>query len=65
MLGAPTFFSMRDIPVVCSEREYARFPPPPDQTCATYLAPFLGVTPGYVNDPNSTTLCEYCGTSDL
>lgn len=27
------FFSMQDIPVVCSDKEYTRFPPPAGQTC--------------------------------
>lgn len=64
ILGGETFFAMRNIPVTCSESEYARFPPPSGQTCGQYLEPYLAQAPGYVLDPSSTTECAYCQYSN-
>jgi ATP-binding cassette subfamily G (WHITE) protein 2 (SNQ2) len=60
ILGAETFFAMRNIPVECADDEYARFPPPNGQTCEAYMAPYVAQAPGYLLDPSSTTECAYC-----
>lgn len=49
--------------VQCGASEYSVFPPPTGQTCGTYLATFLRTAPGYLEDPNSTTMCQYCPVS--
>lgn len=51
---------MRNIPVICADDEYARFPPPAGQTCEAYMAPYVAQAPGYLLDPSSTTECAYC-----
>ncbi|CED83351.1 abc transporter [Phaffia rhodozyma] len=63
ILGAQTFFAMRNIPVVCKDSEYAVFSPPSGQTCENYLATFFESAPGYIKDPTSTTSCEVCAYS--
>ncbi|KAF8321131.1 putative ABC multidrug transporter [Clavulina sp. PMI_390] len=60
LLGGQVFFSMRDIPVVCTAKEYAVFSPPMNQTCGEYMAPFFQVATGYINNPNATSNCQYC-----
>ena len=46
-------------PVICAPNEFARFPPPPGQTCQSYTADFIKQAGGYVQ--NSTGgLCEFC-----
>lgn len=60
LLGGQVFFTMRNIPVVCAEKEYARFPPPSGQSCETFMAPYLSRNTGYLKDPSSTTECNYC-----
>ncbi len=46
-------------PVVCSSTEFARFPPPPGQTCQSYTAAFIAQAGGYVQN-GSNGLCEFC-----
>ncbi|KAF8314185.1 hypothetical protein DL93DRAFT_1089526 [Clavulina sp. PMI_390] len=60
LLGGQVFFSMRDIPVVCATKEYTVFSPPSNQTCGDYMAPYLNVAAGYINNPNATSDCQYC-----
>jgi ATP-binding cassette, subfamily G (WHITE), member 2, PDR len=47
-------------PVICTESETSRFPPPSGQTCGEYLADFLRTAPGTLQNPNSTDMCNYC-----
>lgn len=45
--------------VTCESKEYARFSPPPGQTCQQYAGPYIAQAGGYVqNGPNG--LCEFC-----
>ena len=46
-------------PVVCSTQEFARFAPPPGQTCQSYTAAFIAQAGGYVQN-GSNGLCEFC-----
>ncbi|CAI6337086.1 unnamed protein product [Periconia digitata] len=50
-------------PVICSSTEVSRFSPPAGQTCGQYLADFLQTAPGVLQNPESTTECNYCGLS--
>lgn len=48
-----------DVPVICSESEFARFAPPPGSTCQAYAGPFARLRGGYViTDANG--LCAFC-----
>lgn len=51
---------LHDRPVVCSSTEVSRFSPPGGQTCGEYLADFLQTAPGVLQNPDSTTECNYC-----
>ncbi|KAK4695338.1 ATP-binding cassette, subfamily G (WHITE), member 2, PDR, partial [Lecanoromycetidae sp. Uapishka_2] len=46
-------------PVVCSSTEFARFAPPPGQTCQSYTKSFIAMAGGYVQN-GSGGLCEFC-----
>ncbi len=46
-------------PVICSSTEFARFAPPPGQTCQSYTAAFIAGAGGYVQN-GSNGLCEFC-----
>ncbi|OAF55666.1 hypothetical protein VC83_07698 [Pseudogymnoascus destructans] len=48
-----------NIPVVCDESEFARFPPPPGMSCASYTDNFVARMGGYVQ-VGAGGLCEYC-----
>ena len=47
--------------VVCTQTEYNSFPAPPGTTCGEYMANFFSSGgSGYLQDPSSTTTCNYC-----
>lgn len=46
-------------PVVCASDEFAKFPPPPGQTCQSYTSEFITRNGGYVRD-GVNGLCEFC-----
>ena len=46
-------------PVICASNEFARFPPPPGQTCQSYTQAFIAKAGGYVQN-GSDGLCEFC-----
>lgn len=49
--------------VVCKPHEFGVLDPPPNMTCGQYFEPFLKYATGYVNNPEATSGCEYCGYS--
>lgn len=49
--------------VICSDAELSVLNPPLGQTCGSYLAKFLAVAPGTLNNPEATSKCEYCPLS--
>lgn len=49
-----------DVEVKCATSELSIISPPPNQTCSSYMAEFLSSHAGYINNPNSTSNCEYC-----
>jgi len=51
-------------PVNCSPREVSVFSPPAGQTCGEYLAPYLQVAPGTLQNPDATVDCQYCSLSN-
>lgn len=46
-------------PVICAPNEFARFPPPPGQTCQSYTQQFIRQAGGYVQN-GTNGLCEFC-----
>lgn len=46
--------------VKCKTSEFALFTPPSGQTCAEYAGTFVSTIGGYLNNPTSTTECQYC-----
>ncbi|EXJ88092.1 hypothetical protein A1O1_05020 [Capronia coronata CBS 617.96] len=46
-------------PVRCNQNEFARFSPPPGQTCQSYVDPYIRQAGGYVQ-VGSDGLCEFC-----
>lgn len=47
--------------VECRPHEYGYFDPPSGQTCGQYLQTFMTYATGYVNNPDATSDCQYCG----
>ena len=45
--------------VTCQGSEFARFSPPPGQTCQSYAGPYVAQAGGYVQD-GFDGLCEFC-----
>lgn len=46
-------------PVICAPNEFARFPPPPGQSCQSYSQSFIEKAGGYVQN-GTDGLCEFC-----
>jgi ATP-binding cassette subfamily G (WHITE) protein 2 (PDR) len=55
---------LHDRPIECSATETSTFSPPAGQTCQQYLAPYLAVAPGTLQNPNDTADCRYCSLSN-
>lgn len=51
--------SIHDQPVQCADNEFARFDPPPDQSCDDYTQSFISQSGGYVQTSANGT-CEFC-----
>ncbi|KAF4555898.1 ABC-2 type transporter-like protein 6 [Elsinoe fawcettii] len=49
--------------IVCSAAETNVFSPPLNQTCAAYLAEYLTMAPGRLQNPDATQDCRYCSLS--
>ncbi|KAL8847299.1 MAG: hypothetical protein Q9221_007644 [Calogaya cf. arnoldii] len=50
-------------PVECSDTEYARFQPPPNETCDSYTSQFIAQAGGYVRT-GAEGICEFCQYKD-
>ena len=46
--------------VVCSSIELVTFNPAANQSCGTYLAPYINSFGGYVTNPAATSDCQFC-----
>ncbi|KAH0429411.1 ABC-2 type transporter [Colletotrichum camelliae] len=51
-------------PVTCSADETSVFNPPANQTCGEYLADYLKMAPGQLQNPDATESCRYCSLSN-
>lgn len=61
-MGGLLVFPLWDVTVECAEEEFGVFDPAPGQTCGAYMADFLAQpNTGYINNPDATSGCQYCG----
>ncbi|KAK8853032.1 hypothetical protein IAR55_003733 [Kwoniella newhampshirensis] len=63
LMGALLVFPLWDVEVQCKPEEFGIFDPPSGQTCGQYLETFLTYATGYLENPNDTSECHYCGYS--
>lgn len=47
-------------PIECSEDETSTFNPPSGTTCGEYMAEYLKLAPGRLQNPEATQECQYC-----
>lgn len=61
LIGGMVTTALKDVVVRCTATEVNSFPPPSGSSCGDYMSPFFerGGN-GYIQDPNSTTRCDYC-----
>ncbi|KAF1950929.1 putative multidrug resistance ABC transporter [Byssothecium circinans] len=50
--------------VVCALNELLHFEPTGGRTCGEYMAPYIAMAGGYVQDENATSNCEFCAMGD-
>jgi ABC-type multidrug transport system permease subunit len=62
-MGGLLVFPIWDVTVQCKESEFGVFDPPSGETCGNYMAEFLSQNTGYINNPDATSGCQYCGYS--
>ncbi|EPE05021.1 abc transporter [Ophiostoma piceae UAMH 11346] len=55
--------AVHDRPIVCSKAETSVFDPPMGYTCGQYLAPYLTLAPGQLQNPDASAACQYCQVS--
>lgn len=51
--------AVHDRPIRCADNEFARFPPPPNETCDSYTQQFIAQAGGYVQT-GVNGICEFC-----
>lgn len=61
-MGSLLTFTSFSAPVRCSEREFATFNPPANQTCGTYLGSYMQGIGARANltNPDATSSCQVC-----
>ncbi|KUI72286.1 Brefeldin A resistance protein [Cytospora mali] len=61
LLEAFLAVAIHDQPVQCTDSEFARFSPPPNQTCESYAGAFVLDAGGYMQTASDGSgMCEYC-----
>ncbi|KAI8680958.1 hypothetical protein NCS55_00344800 [Fusarium keratoplasticum] len=62
IMGSLITFSSWDLPIHCSDDEFAVFSPPDGSSCGKYLSPYLtmGGVAGNLTNPNDTATCLVC-----
>ncbi|KAK5084523.1 Multidrug resistance protein [Lithohypha guttulata] len=57
--------AVKDAAATCLDIDFLRFPPPADQTCQSYLDPYIAQAGGYLQPgtEQSTTNCSFCQLS--
>ncbi|KAL1410781.1 Multidrug resistance protein [Vanrija albida] len=46
--------------VVCADIEYVHFQPQGGASCEAYMAPYIGVAGGYLQNPSASSDCAFC-----
>jgi ATP-binding cassette subfamily G (WHITE) protein 2 (SNQ2) len=59
-IGGVLSATLDGVPVQCQQSETAIFNPPPGQSCASYAADFVTMSPGYLLNPGAMEGCQYC-----
>ncbi|MCJ1478445.1 hypothetical protein MMC13_007125 [Lambiella insularis] len=49
--------------IVCASYEYLHFDPPANTNCSSYMANYIDLTGGYLQNPSATTACSFCAES--
>ncbi|EIW69828.1 hypothetical protein TREMEDRAFT_43505 [Tremella mesenterica DSM 1558] len=52
--------SLHGVQVVCKDKEFSRFPSPSGQTCGQYAGAFASAVGGYIANPDTEGICEFC-----
>ncbi|KAK7732284.1 ATP-binding cassette transporter snq2 [Cytospora paraplurivora] len=61
LLEAFLAVAIHDQPVQCADKEFARFSPPPGQSCDSYAASYVSQAGGYLQTASDGSgICEYC-----
>jgi ATP-binding cassette subfamily G (WHITE) protein 2 (PDR) len=50
-------------PVVCAVNEFLYMDAPSGLTCGEYLAPYIKMAGGLVQNPDATSMCQFCTTT--
>ncbi|KAM5341482.1 hypothetical protein ACJ41O_014513 [Fusarium nematophilum] len=50
--------------ITCSVDETSIFNPPANQTCGEYMADYLTMAPGQLQNPDASEQCQYCSLSN-
>ncbi|RLL97580.1 hypothetical protein CFD26_101749 [Aspergillus turcosus] len=59
-IGGMAATQLHDRNVVCSPTELSVFNPPPNQTCYQYMAEYMNLAGGQLQNPDATSDCKYC-----
>ncbi|KAH9480206.1 Brefeldin A resistance protein [Psilocybe cubensis] len=51
-------------PVSCSPIEFVTVEPPNNLTCGQYMADFISTAGGYLQNPDATSGCQFCGVNN-
>ncbi|GFF35186.1 ABC transporter CDR4 [Aspergillus udagawae] len=59
-IGGMASTQLHDRNVVCSTAELSVFDPPANQTCYEYMAEYMKLAGGQLQNPDATSDCEFC-----
>ncbi|KAL4897790.1 ABC-2 type transporter-domain-containing protein [Aspergillus ambiguus] len=62
-VGGVAATQMHGRAIQCSDVEMSIFSPPSGLTCGDYMAKYMSVAPGYLENPNATDSCAFCAMS--
>lgn len=60
-MQAIAIFPIWHTKITCSVTEMGSFDPPAGSTCGEYLSTFMTYATGYIDNPDATSDCRYCG----
>lgn len=62
-IGSMIATAVANTNVICSYEELLHFETLSGRTCGDFMADYISVAGGYLTDPSSTTMCEFCPMS--